>query len=272
MEFDLLRTQPLQVSEAMSRDDLERLVLELRANPRWSPVGLPRFDIIDEIDGSFIHHHEHYNKLVGAGASGLRSVRMVIGEHLCDVIIDGSREHDKRPHDYHAHIQFQNYPLIAKLEGVSWPDKARVLLSDNLLVECNCKAFKYFYRYVATNKGFALVPESTPSSIKNPDNRGAVCKHLEHALRYLGSNYSTIASAMKRQAQESVMHPIVTKIDAALNESTAPSTKAASAGVISDIDALIEACRAKGFSKTISALSMARNYAGLEGATGPEAV
>lgn len=384
MEFDLLTTRPLQVTESASRDDIHHAMQRLRSRGPWNDVGAPKSDIIEEIDDGFIHHREHYSRLVGGGARGISSVRMVVGEGLCDVVVEGSREWDPTSHAYSAKISFQNYRTISSAVALSedgprltWGDRARMLLEDNVRVDCSCKAFQYYYRHTATIKGFALIPEAAPSPDTNPHGRGSVCKHLEHALRYLGANYSTIASAMKREAQESTMSPIVKKLNDVLGESSdytrvhvystarddgkpghhpqveahahnvgagvlrvptkSPSTahsiykmknehvahfvtqtsrapghkthvessadeaaghaelsrdavgtasngsvrtghlrlgesaltNPVSGGVISDIDALIAACQAKGFAKTISSLRMARAQAGLEGAAGP---
>ncbi len=216
-EYDLLAIAPLvPIQEARSRDDLDRIIAELRGSSEWQPDGRTIAEVRGEIDPDFINHSQHYLRMMQGGrrpdgstyrgGGGLQSVRMQIGERTAEVVIAGSREWRPEAHSYLTRIRFANYPLIAG-QPLTWTERARLLLRDDVRVHCSCPAFRYYHAHAATEKGFALLPEDRPASAINPAGRGGVCKHLEHALRYVAANYTTIAGAMKRhnQAEESVV-------------------------------------------------------------------
>jgi hypothetical protein len=238
MDIDLLATRPLVV-EARPRADLDATIRSLRKNESWRAKGKPAADILEVVDNEFINHGVHYARMMTggtrpdgetySGGGGIERAIMRVDERTCEVIVNGSLEWDGNPHTYATRVQFQNYNLIRKIPEHTWGDKARLLLRDNMLVDCDCKAFQYYHRYAATKKGFSLVRENRPSRKTNPKLRGGVCKHLEHALHYIGGQYSTIASAMKsyhRPINESrTLEPvmsIVERLNAFVGEAAAP--------------------------------------------------
>ncbi|MFN7174671.1 MAG: hypothetical protein ACK4MT_08210, partial [Thermaurantiacus tibetensis] len=210
-ECDLLAIAPLvPIQEARSRDDISRMMDRLRQSSDWRQDGRPIDEVFGEIDPAFIHHTEHYTRMMRGGtrqdgsryggAGGLRSVRMSIGEQTAEIVIAGSAEWRPEPHSYITRIRFANYPLIAA-QPATWTERARLLLRDDVRVHCSCPAFRYYHAHAATEKGFALIPEDVAAPVNNPRDRGGVCKHLEHALRYVAAHYTTIAGAMKRHRQ-----------------------------------------------------------------------
>lgn len=210
-EYDLLKQAPLApVEEARSAADLSAAVAGLRAGPDWSAEGATIEAIRGEVDAEFIHHADHYRRMLHGGTrpdgstyggtGGLRSVRMMVDEGVAEVVIAGSHEWDASRHSYLSRIRFANYALIAS-QPFTWTERARLLMRDDVRVHCSCPAFKYYHAHAATEKGFALIPEDVPAPVRNPEDRGGVCKHLEHALRYVAANYTTIAGAMKRHSQ-----------------------------------------------------------------------
>lgn len=271
-EADLLDTLPI-IGEAKARGDLLKVLSRLRETRQWSNKGWPKREILDEVDDSFIHHREHAEKMMhgdpAAGyraAKGIKSVKMNATVETCTVSIDGSREWDRKPHSYQTRIKFNNYKLIRTAEGMSWSDKARLLLEDNVQVHCTCDAYKYFYQWAATKRGFALESQKIPARIRNPKKHGTVCKHLEHALKYLGGNYQVIASAMKRHHQflEEAMN-----VDHPLSESLITGNlheEVSTFGLSDVISGLMAECAKKGMSKTHGALRAALTQAQLEGA------
>jgi len=66
-------------------------------------------------------------------------------------------------------------------------------------VHCTCPSFKYHYQYVATNKGDAIYPQETPADIRNPLNKGAMCKHLDLLTDVLPLNYMRFIRHIKSQ-------------------------------------------------------------------------
>jgi hypothetical protein len=205
---DLASLVPMPVTEAASEERLQRELLRLQQTPGWREEGWTRREIMEEVDPEFINHADHYERMLSGGTcedgtaypgtKGIRSVTLRADEKKADVIIDGSREWDPEEHSYLNYVRFMNYPRIRRLEGLTWPDKARLLLRDQMRLHCTCPAYRFFYRYGATEKGFALLAEDRPSGITNPDLRGAVCKHLARTLTYLGAWYPRIATGMRQ--------------------------------------------------------------------------
>lgn len=284
MRFDLLAVRPLTIGEARARGDLLQTLALLRSKARWNERGAPRREILAEIDPDFIRHRLHYDRMMKGGvddagervrrAKGIKQVEMRVTVRECEVTVDGSREWDKDPHEYRTRVRFSNYDLIRRVREHTWTERARLLLEDNLRVDCDCNAFRYYHRYAATQKKFALVPENRPASTKNPGERGGVCKHLEHTLRYLGANYATIASAMKAHSDALMENHMSTleRINAALGESaTAP--KLTESVIPSDfmqtLDGLIEIASRLSMAKTVGALKTAAAMAKLDGAPIP---
>jgi hypothetical protein len=209
--YDLLAQEPLApLQEARSSEDLDAAAAQLRRMPEWRDDGATIAEVRGEVDPTFIHHQEHYDRMMGGGTrpdgttyrgvGGLRSVRMVVEDATAEVVIAGSSEWRPEAHSYLTRIRFSNYGFIAA-QPMTWTERARLLLRDDVRVHCSCPAFRYYHAHAATEKGFALEAEDTPARIRNPDDRGGVCKHLEHALKYVAANYATIAGAMKRHRQ-----------------------------------------------------------------------
>ncbi|OPZ66141.1 MAG: hypothetical protein BWY85_00077 [Firmicutes bacterium ADurb.Bin506] len=216
-EYDLLAQEPLApLQEARSSEDLDAAAAQLRRMPEWRDDGATIAEVRGEVDPTFIHHQEHYDRMMSGGtrpdgstyrgSGGLRSVRMVVEDETAEVVIAGSSEWRPQAHSYLTRIRFSNYGLIAA-QPMTWTERARLLLRDDVRVHCSCPAFRYYHAHAATEKGFALEAEDVPARIRNPDDRGGVCKHLEHALKYVAANYAIIAGAMKRhrQTEESVV-------------------------------------------------------------------
>jgi len=272
-EADLLTTLPL-IGEAASRGDLAKVLARLRTERGWSKKGLPRADILEMVDDEFIHHRDHADRMMHGGdgfkaAKGIKGVHMKADLEECDIVVDGSREWDKKPHRYVSSIKFCNYGKIRETPNLTWLERARLLLGDNLLVDCDCNAYRYFYRYNATKRGFALVAEKRRAKKTNPGNSGSVCKHLEHALKYLGANYSVIASAMKRH-QQNLEESMTTEhgisealVCGHLHEDVNKF------GVTDTLTGLMAECSKRGMAKTASAIRMALTMAATEGASAP---
>jgi hypothetical protein len=222
---DLLATAP--IAEASPRD-IRSTLASLRASRKWKSRGKSRTAILGKVDRRFIHHQEHYDRMLNGGtrpdgstyngAKGVTKVFMEAGTDEASITVDGSREWDGSKHAYHVAVEFSNYGLILRVPGLTFTERALLLMQDNIRVDCDCKAFQYYHRHAATEKGFALVVEERPAPDRNPRNRGGVCKHLEHALRYLPANYTAIASAMKAHAASMRPRNVAERIAAALTE------------------------------------------------------
>lgn len=74
---------------------------------------------------------------------------------------------------------------------------------SNVYVNCTCPDFNYRFKYWATKKNYLYgEPETRPSDITNPTNRGSICKHITAALvrpsqwlKYVAGWISTLVRA-----------------------------------------------------------------------------
>lgn len=208
--IDLNDLQPLVITEAKMRGDIKATVARLSKKKGWRKVGMTRESILGHVDRKFIHHAEHYAKMLNGGTradgsmfkgtDGVGSVFLDLEENTATVVINGSKEWNAAPHKYETTIRFNNYDKIANLPEHTWAEKARALMEDHMQVHCTCEAFQFYHAHAATVKGFALEGEQRPAPKNNPLNRGGVCKHMEHALRYVPANYAKIAAGMKKGA------------------------------------------------------------------------
>jgi len=76
-------------------------------------------------------------------------------------------------------------------------DVVNLSVFGDIKFHCDCPAFKYYgFQYMATELDYALVPESRPPTIRNPNLEGCVCKHLYQVLQRLPMHITVIARDM----------------------------------------------------------------------------
>jgi hypothetical protein len=173
----------------------------------WSTAGRSLERIMNEVDPRFINHKDHLERLTKGGlrpngvsfpgGGGLRWGGLIINGKEALLRVLGSFEYKDKQEQYQQTIKFANFPQIVKAAGLSWPERARLLMRDRIKVHCDCPAFRYFHAYTATQKGFGLYPEIRPSNITNKEKKGGICKHLHLVLQYLPAQASSIASELK---------------------------------------------------------------------------
>lgn len=191
------------ITEAnLNKGQLDQALKRLR-RLGWNAKGRTAKQLVDMSKGQrFINHTAHLKRLVQGGdgfpgGGGIRDVGIVAKNGQAHVAINGSWEYGGPRERYQATLGFQNFDRIVMDEKLTWPDKSRLLLRDRLKVHCDCKAFRYYYAYTAHKKGFGLYPELRPADVRNPGNKGGICKHLHHVLQYVGGNNAVIASQLK---------------------------------------------------------------------------
>lgn len=198
----------LRLDEARRAADLDVEVAKMRRAGVWVEDGWTRDRMLVTVDPRFIHHQEHFHRLLHGGVSdrgrpfpgggGLSWGGLVVNEEEALLRVNGSLEYNKPQEIYQQTVRFANFHSVARNPDLSWPDKARLLLTrDHLRVHCECQAYRFYHQRAATGKGFALIPENRPAPHNNPHDRGGVCKHLNTTLRWLGAQTSQLASEMK---------------------------------------------------------------------------
>lgn len=197
-KYIVLAPIPDSINESLTPSE----ILKNLRKSGWSTAGRSRERILKEIDPRFIHHDEHLKRLIDggdgfSGGGGLRWGGLEIKGKNALLRVMGSLEYDKPQEIYQQVIHFANFDKIANAKGLTWPQKAQMLMKDRLKIHCDCKAFQYFHAHAATKKGFSLYPELRPSDKTNPSKRGGICKHLNLVLKWLPTQGSSIAGEMK---------------------------------------------------------------------------
>lgn len=173
----------------------------------WSTAGRSLERLLKEVDPRFINHDQHLQRLTKGGirpngvsfpgGGGLRWGGLIISDKEALLRVLGSFEYKDQQEHYQQTLRFANLTRIVKAAGLNWPERARLLMRDRIKVHCDCPAFRYFYAYTASQKGFGLYPEIRPSNITNKENRGGICKHLHLVLQYLPAQTQHIASELR---------------------------------------------------------------------------
>lgn len=104
-----------------------------------------------------------------------------------------------------------------KSSGKKLPDRPmvykalrKVVDTSNLYVNCTCADFRFRHSYWASKDDYKYGnPERRPADIRNPDNKGATCKHITTALvrpsqwlKYAAGWVSTITRQVIQQQLE----------------------------------------------------------------------
>ena len=110
------------------------------------------------------------------------------------------------PSHYVVRIRLEDWgTAIRHGEGKDYYPAAIKAAMGNISFDCSCGRHQYWYRYLATIGGFALMPkELVYPKIRNPKLKGACCKHtLKTIMTMQGPVMLTrIAAEMERQAQK----------------------------------------------------------------------
>ena len=112
-----------------------------------------------------------------------------------------SSNHTKNRIKYTNSIQFDQWEEIGVDPDFDFTEKARLLLwVGDIRLHCTCPSFLYWgYQYMCTVLDAAIYPEERFPRIRNPSERGIVCKHLNRVLRVLPFHNGKMASELKAQ-------------------------------------------------------------------------
>lgn len=188
------------VLEHLSKEGLDGALKRLKKlnGEAWNTRGRTAKQLLNMVRSqSFIGHHDHLQRMRDGRTGGLRDIAIFNQKGEAWMAVNGSTEWKNPRERYAITLRFQNFDRILADQSLTYSDKARLLLRDKLKVHCDCKAFRYFYAYTAHQKGFGLLPEMRPAEVRNPRNKGGICKHLHHALQTLGTNTQKIAGQLK---------------------------------------------------------------------------
>ena len=169
-----------------------------------------RKDILSGIDKSFINHGRYTKDLKSKiGQAGIKSKNWFLDKIIGSTLYFKIRSATKKNEFYDNKISFKDsYDWLRKnfnfggydistLEGKSKLVNdlkfyfRSAIDTDDILINCNCPAYKFWgYNYQATQLDYNTRKnkENRPADIRNPNDRGSVCKHLNVTLANISDN------------------------------------------------------------------------------------
>jgi len=77
---------------------------------------------------------------------------------------------------------------------------SKEIRDSNLKVNCNCPAFLYWgYKYIAWRTGYGIEKETRRPKVRNPQQKGFVCKHLFQVMQVYPFVASHIVKELKKE-------------------------------------------------------------------------
>lgn len=131
------------------------------------------------------------------------------GSLLTDVLYDKSRlifktrsATDPQHITYTETIELKDMDYDM-LRDMKFSDVESFVLNSGIKIHCDCPAFHYWgYKYMAWKRGYGLQREIRPPYIRNPFQRGFLCKHLYLVLGLFPTLSKVIASKFSRYANK----------------------------------------------------------------------
>jgi len=146
------------------------------------------------IDGNFLKQKIRAAELKGVLVRGFKP------ENTLNFHVPSS-ESDKNRINYTNSVLFDQWEEYGTDPNRNFIERARLLLQDgDVRLHCTCPSFLYWgYQYICTVLDAAIYPEDRHPRVRNPAERGIVCKHLHNTLRVLPFHNADIAHEMKQQ-------------------------------------------------------------------------
>lgn len=150
-------------------------------------------EIASLIDGNFLNQKIRAEELKGIQLEGFEDDTMQFRIESSKFLENGIR--------YQCLVKFDEWDDYGQDVDFNFPEKARLLLwVGNIRLWCGCPSFLYWgYQYILTVLDASIYPEERYPEIRNPGERGSVCKHLNRILRVLPFYSGHIAKELKRQ-------------------------------------------------------------------------
>lgn len=113
-----------------------------------------------------------------------------------------SPDSGKRYHasNWYQTIKLDDFEQYLKNNVDEAVEAVRKLTQGNISVNCTCPGFKYNgYHYISSKMNASIFNQSISPVIRNPEERGTVCKHIVNVLQELPKFYNQIASDLEKQ-------------------------------------------------------------------------
>jgi len=149
-------------------------------------VAIPDEEVISEatykeiqmfIDNDFLKQRVRANALEGVRLKGFDEQSI-----LFDI---RSSLHKDNNITYLNQFHIIDWEAFVDEDEFSPIDRARLMMFEgDVALHCTCPSFLFWgYQYLLTQIDAAVIPETRPPNVRNPKQRGIVCKHLNRALR-----------------------------------------------------------------------------------------
>ena len=112
-----------------------------------------------------------------------------------------SSEYETNRIRYRNLIQFDQWNEVGQDTDLDFAEKSRMLLwAGDIRLHCTCPSFLYYgFNYILTVLDSAIWPEERKPVVRNPNDRGVVCKHLRRVLQVLPFYSGDISTALRSQ-------------------------------------------------------------------------
>lgn len=146
------------------------------------------------IDGNFLNQKIRADELQGVFFAGFKP------KNTMNFRVPSSKQSVNRI-NYTNSVMFEDWEQIGADPDFNFNERARMLLwVGNIRLHCTCPSFLYWgYQYMCTVIDASIYPEDRFPRIRNPNERGIVCKHLNRVLRVLPFHSAAIAGEIKSQ-------------------------------------------------------------------------
>ena len=150
-------------------------------------------EIATGIDGNFLNQKVRADELNGIQLGGFE-------DNIMKFLINSSKFDENRIR-YQCSVMFDQWDEIGQDPDFNFPERARMLLwVGDLRLHCTCPSFLYWgYQYILTVLDSSIYPEVRAPKVRNPGERGIVCKHLNRILRVLPFYSGEMAKELKNQ-------------------------------------------------------------------------
>lgn len=152
------------------------------------------------IDDSFLNQKVRAAALEGVKLSSIDDEN---GEMVFMVKSSEHNEPNKRGTGliYANSVRFVEWKDVVDEEDMKPIERARLLMFDgNLQLNCTCPSFLYHgYRFLLTKHNASIFPEPRPPEVRNPQQRGIVCKHMNRVIRSFPFHSGKLAAHIKQK-------------------------------------------------------------------------
>ncbi len=109
---------------------------------------------------------------------------------------------------YIQKVEIPGLKIISKMKG-TLNEKIKLALEDDVRVFCNCPDFLYGgFKYIGTQLKYGTDKEHRPPVIRNPQEEGTVCKHINYLLLNIDNYVDKIEEDYKKGSKDrkTVLH------------------------------------------------------------------